>query len=329
MTAGGADAWAGAGPVSRLAPSPTGALHLGNARTFLLTWLHVRALRGTLLLRIDDLDGPRVKTGAADAALEDLRWLGLDWDEAPGVLVQSERADVYAAAAERLVATGSAYPCVCTRTEVAAAASAPHGSEGPPYPGTCRGRWATGAEAERATGRPAALRWQVGDETIRFDDEVFGPQEATPRDDTGDFVIVKSNGTAAYQLATVVDDAASGVDLVIRGADLLPSTARQFMLQRALGLPHPRWRHLPLVVGPDGRRLAKRHGDTSIRHLRETGWTAPELVGFLGWTAGLAARGERVGAGSLVGRYEPAAPAALSRDPIVTDAVMLAAARTG
>lgn len=329
MTAGGAAASAGAGTLSRLAPSPTGALHLGNARTFLLTWLHVRALRGTLLLRVDDLDGPRVKTGAADAALEDLRWLGLDWDEAPGVLVQSERAAIYAAAAERLVATGSAYPCVCTRAEVAAAASAPHGSEGPPYPGTCRGRWATRDEAERATGRPAALRWTVGDETIRFDDEVFGPQESTPRDDTGDFVIVKSNGTAAYQLATVVDDAESGVNLVIRGADLLPSTARQFMLQRALGLAHPRWRHLPLVVGPDGRRLAKRHGDTSIRHLRETGWTAPEIVGFLGWTAGLAARGEHVAAGSLLPRYEPGSAAALSRDPVVTDAVMLDQGRRG
>lgn len=305
--------------ISRLAPSPTGALHVGNARTFLINWLHVRAAGGTLLLRIDDLDGPRVKQGAATAALEDLRWLGLDWDEAAGVLVQSERAAVYDEAAARLVAAGAAYPCVCTRSEVESAASAPHGPEGPRYPGTCRGRWRTTEEAARATGRPAALRFVVPPGRIAFRDLLFGPQESDPSEETGDFVIRKSNGTAAYQLATVVDDAASGVDLVIRGADLLASTARQILLQRALGLPTPAHLHLPLVVGPDGRRLAKRHGDTSIRTLRATGWTALRIVGWLAASAGLAAAGEEVAPAGLLSRYDAAK---LSVEPVTADASM-------
>ncbi|MCE9635036.1 MAG: tRNA glutamyl-Q(34) synthetase GluQRS [Planctomycetes bacterium] len=305
---------------SRLAPSPTGALHLGNARTFLLTWLHVRAVSGTLLLRIDDLDGPRVKTGAAVQALDDLRRLGLDWDEAPGVLVQSERAAVYDAAAQRLVDSGLAYPCVCTRTEVESAASAPHGAEGPRYPGTCRGRWSSLDDAKRDTARPAALRFATTPGAVPFDDALFGAQAFDPAAETGDFVIRKSNGTAAYQLATVVDDAASGVDLVIRGADLLPSTSRQILLQRALGLPTPAHLHLPLVVGPDGRRLAKRHGDTSIRTLLASGWTPDALVGWLAWSAGLAEPGARIQPRDLIPRYNPAN---LSRDAVVVDASAL------
>jgi len=302
---------------SRLAPSPTGALHLGNARTFLLHWLVVRAAGGTLLLRIDDLDGPRVRRGAADEALEDLRWLGLDWDEAEGVLVQSRRAAVYDEAASRLVAAGHAYPCVCTRAEVASAASAPHGAEGPPYPGTCRGRWRSVDEAAAATGRPAALRFAVPQGPVRFDDDFAGAQEFLPAEETGDFVIRKSNGTAAYQLATVVDDAESGVDLVVRGADLLPSTARQILLQRALGLPHPRWMHFPLVVGPDGRRLAKRHGDTTLRALRAIGWTAEALVGRIASESGLAEPGTSLRPRDLLARFDLAR---VPRASLVTDA---------
>lgn len=300
---------------SRLAPSPTGALHLGNARTFLLTWLHVRARGGTLLLRVDDLDGPRVRADAAEGALRDLAWLGLDWDADEGVLVQSARAAVYDAAAERLVAEGRAYPCVCTRAEVAAAASAPHGSEGPPYPGTCRGRRRTAADA--AAGRPAALRFAVPPGPVTFDDDHMGPQRFVPCDETGDFVIRKANGTAAYQLATVVDDAATGVDLVIRGCDLLPSTARQILLQRALGLPSPRWLHLPLVVGPDGRRLAKRHGDTSLRTLRELGWTPEAVVGRLAASAGLVEPGIELRPCDLLTSYDAAR---LPTTPWVTEA---------
>ena len=311
---------------SRLAPSPTGALHVGNARTFLLTWLHVRAAGGTLLLRIDDLDSPRVKRGAELQAVEDLRWLGLDWDEEGPPLVQSERTGVYDAAAQRLVAAGLAYPCVCTRSEVETAASAPHGPEGPRYPGTCRGRWPSLDDAASATGRPAALRFVVPAGPVGFDDLLFGPQTFDPAAETGDFVIRKASGTAAYQLATVVDDAATAIDLVIRGADLLPSTARQILLQRALGLPHPSHLHLPLVVGPDGRRLAKRHGDTSIRSLRAAGWSAEDLVGWLAASAGIARDGERASPRSLIPRYDPAR---LSRNQVVADASVFGRRPTG
>lgn len=313
---------------SRLAPSPTGALHLGNARTFLLNWLHVRAAGGTLLLRIDDLDGPRVKTDAARAALDDLRWLGLDWDEGPDapVLVQSERAAVYDGALARLAADGIVYPCVCTRSEVESAASAPHGPEGPRYPGTCRARRDAGdrrgaSDAERVAGRPAALRFVAPPGPVPFEDALFGRRSFDPAAETGDFVVRKASGTAAYQLATAVDDAATGVDLVIRGADLLPSTSRQILLQRALGLPTPAYLHLPLVVGPDGRRLAKRHGDTSIATLRKLGWQPAELVGRIAATTGFAAPGEAVLPRDLVPRYDPAK---LSADAVVMDGAAFA-----
>jgi glutamyl-tRNA synthetase len=309
---------------SRLAPSPTGALHVGNARTFLLTWLHVRAAGGTLLLRNDDLDGPRAKRGAEREAQEDLAWLGLDWDASEGVLVQSERGAVYAAAARRLADAGLAYPCVCTRSEVESAASAPHGLEGPRYPGTCRGRWASLDEAAHATGRPAALRFVAPAAPVAFTDLFVGAQVVDVAQETGDFVVFRGNGTAAYQLATVVDDAASGVDLVIRGADLLPSTARQRLLQQALGLPSPSWLHVPLVVGPDGRRLAKRHGDTTLRALRQAGWTPAGVVGFLAWTAGLADRRERLLPRELLSRHDLAR---VPREPVVLDAAGLGAPR--
>jgi len=306
---------------TRLAPSPTGALHVGNARTFLLTWLHARAAGGSIVLRVDDLDGPRVKAGRERDAIDDLRALGLDWDADQPVLRQSDRAAVYDAACTRLVAAGLAYPCVCTRsvieTAIESAASAPHGPEGPAYPGTCRGKFADENAARAATGRPAALRFVVPPGAVAFDDLVFGAQSFEPSVETGDFVVRKSNGTAAYQLATVVDDAASGVNTVIRGADLLPSTARQILLQRALGLPRPTYLHLPLVVGPDGLRLAKRHGDTTIRSLFAAGWDAPSLVGWLAASAGLASPGERVMPAQLVARYDVAK---LGREPVVVAA---------
>lgn len=300
---------------SRLAPSPTGYLHVGNVRTFLLTWLHVRAAGGELLLRIDDLDGPRVRADAVEAGLTDLRWLGLDWDEAFGVLVQSQRGAAYRAAVEGLLARGLAYPCVCSRREVETAASAPHGPDGPRYPGTCRGRFASVGDAERASGRPAALRFAVPEGPVEFVDETFGPQCFHPAEETGDFVVFKSNGTAAYQLATVVDDAASGVDLVMRGADLLPSTARQILLSRALGVPSPAWRHLALVVGPDGQRLAKRHGDLTVAALRAAGLPPEEVVGAVAATAGLCAPTDRVTPRALLPSGDKKVPGTfLSRD---------------
>lgn len=270
--------------VGRLAPSPTGALHLGNARTFLLAWLSVRARAGTLLLRLEDIDGPRIKAGAAAATIEDLRWLGLDWDGEP--LVQSEHLPRYRSAAESLLAKGLAYPCVCTRGEIEEAASAPHeqGVDGPVYPGTCRGKFRDLADAKARTGRDAALRFRVDVDAVPFVDGFAGPQAGSVG---SDFVVQKRDGGPAYQLAVVVDDAAQGVTEVVRADDLLPSTPRQLLLYRALGLPAPQFVHVPLVVGGDGLRLAKRHGDTSLRWFRERGVPPARLVGYLAFLCGL------------------------------------------
>jgi glutamyl-tRNA synthetase len=280
-----------------LAPSPTGALHLGNARTFLLAWLSIRSQGGTLLLRIEDIDGPRVKPGAAAQAIADLRWLGLDWDGEP--VTQSERLPLYAAAALRLVASGAAYPCVCTRREVEEAASAPHegNDDGPVYPGTCRGRFADLAAAREATGREAALRFSVDVAHAPFVDRFAGSQQGSI---AGDFVIQKRDGGAAYQLAVVVDDAAQGVTEVVRADDLLPSTPRQLLLYRALQLTPPQFVHVPLVVGGDGLRLAKRHGDTSLRHLRERGVAAAAVVGYLAFLCGMRGPGQRCSPADLL-----------------------------
>lgn len=299
--------------MGRLAPSPTGALHLGNARTFLLAWLSVRSRGGTLLLRLEDIDGPRVKSGAAAQVLDDLRWLGLDWDGE--VVVQSHRLARYRDAAERLVAQGLAYPCVCTRSEIEQAASAPHesGDDGPVYPGTCRGRFAALAAARAATGREPALRFRVEVAAVPFDDGFAGPQ---PGRIAGDFVVQKRDAGPAYQLAVVVDDGAQGVTEVLRADDLLPSTPRQLLLYRALGLSVPRFVHVPLVVGADGRRLAKRHGDTSLRHLRARGVRSEALVGHLAFLCGLQPRGGTATPRQLVAGFTLAA---VPRGPVRGD----------
>lgn len=270
--------------VSRLAPSPTGVLHLGNARTFLLNWLSVRARSGTLLLRVEDIDGPRVREGAERAALEDLSWLGLDWDGA--VVRQSERLERYTEVVDSLVARGLAYPCVCSRKEVEAAASAPHEAwqDAVPYPGTCFGKWSDVAAARAATGRDPAVRFRVNVGRVPFDDGFLGTQDGRI---AGDFVIQKRDGGPAYQCAVVVDDAATGVSEVVRGDDLLVSTPRQLLLYDALGLQRPGFVHLPLLVGSDGLRLAKRHGDTSLRFFRESGVSADRVIGYLAAVSGL------------------------------------------
>jgi glutamyl-tRNA synthetase len=265
--------------VTRLAPSPTGALHLGNARTFVLNWLLARQNNWRILLRVEDLDGPRVKAGADRQAIDDLRWLGLEWDEGP--IYQSTRSDIYAAAIERLIAGGDAYPCICSRREVEVAASAPHADDGAAvYPGTCRGRFRSLEEARHcAGGREPAVRFRVPPGVVHFRDELSGPHAVDVARRLGDFVIAKGGGpggaawTPAYQLAVVVDDAEAGVTDVVRGDDLLDSAPRQVLVYRALGLAErvPRYYHLPLVIGPDGRRLAKRHGDTRLSYYRERG----------------------------------------------------------
>ncbi len=276
-------------------------MHLGNARTFLLNWLSVRARGGTLLLRVEDIDGPRVRAGAEAAALEDLRWLGLDWDGE--VVRQSERTDRYRDAVDALVAQGVAYPCVCSRKEVEEAASAPHESwqDATPYPGTCRGRWADVATAEAESGKAAAVRFRVDVEAVAFEDGYRGSELGRIG---GDFVIQKRDGGAAYQCAVVVDDAATGVTEVFRGDDLLASTPRQLLLYAALDLEPPSFTHVPLLVGADGKRLAKRHGDTSLRYFRESGIPPERVVGFLAECSGLVDAGAACRAEELVDGFD-------------------------
>ena len=286
----------------RLAPSPTGVLHLGNARSFLLAWLDIRSRGGDLLLRIEDLDGPRVRAGASDAALEDLKWLGLDWDRGP--LFQFPRFDFYRAALGKLAKQGVAYPCVCRRGDVIHAASAPHESaalDGHVYPGTCRGRWTSAEEALSETGREACWRFDVGrDRVLAFEDRILGPQEFEMDSQLGDFVIWRRGDSPAYQLAVVLDDADQQINEVLRGDDLIPSTARQCLLQESLGLPRPQWAHVALVVGEDGQRLAKRHGDTTLRKLRLEGRSAEDVVGLLAFWSGLRKSMDPVSASDLV-----------------------------
>jgi glutamyl-tRNA synthetase len=269
--------------LTRLAPSPTGALHLGNARTFLVNWLLARQRGLRILLRIEDLDGPRVKKDADRQAIDDLRWLGLDWDDGP--IYQSHRAPIYRSAAARLLESNHAYPCICTRSEVASAASAPHAEDGAAvYPNTCVARFPTlEAAREAAAGREPALRYHVPPGIVEFDDAFAGHRSFDVARDLGDFVILKCDGTAAYQLAVVVDDAEANVTDVVRGDDLIDSTPRQLLLYKSLGLADriPTYTHLPLVVGPDGRRLAKRHGDTRLSHYRNAGVSPARLRALL------------------------------------------------
>jgi glutamyl-tRNA synthetase len=287
-------------PVGRFAPSPTGAQHVGNARTYLLAWLSARSQGGKMVLRIEDVDSPRTRPGAAAQALDDLRWLGLDWDEGP--VVQTDRLPLYEAALRRLQEAELVYPCTCTRSDVDRAASAPHAEhEGPVYPGTCAGRSVSDAarlDCEASNrGEPCPYAWRFrlppagANHEIAFDDGFYGRIAVDLHAVGGDFVVWKAargkgGGLPAYQLAVVVDDAAQGVTEVVRGDDLIPSTPRQLLLYRALGLPAPRFIHVPLVVGPDGRRLAKRHGDTRLSTLRAMGVRPEMLLGLLAWSCG-------------------------------------------
>jgi glutamyl-tRNA synthetase len=288
------------GYVGRLAPSPTGGMHLGIARTSLCAWLAARAASGTLVLRIEDIDTPRVVPGSAEQIMDELRYLGLDWDEGPDVggpsapYVQSQRGELYAAAIETLRARGFVYPCTCSRKEIALVASAPHGELGPHYPGTCR-------EGPSHPGRPAALRFRMPSPPPEFVDRLHGVHREASSDD---FVLQRADGVYAYQLAVVVDDIAMGVTEVVRGDDLLSSTPRQLELYRALSASPPAFAHVPLAIGPDGRRLSKRFGSRSVAELRAAGVSAERIVSYLAQSLDLAPAGRLCSARELVAEFD-------------------------
>jgi len=273
-------------------------MHLGNARTALLAWLDARHAGGAFVLRIEDLDRARIAAGAEARLLEDLAYLGIDWDEGPDVggahapYRQSERTRLYDDAVDRLLAAGAAFPCACSRADVARAATAPHADDDdePRYPGTCRGLDpGTVTSRARALGRAPSVRFA-------------GAGQADP--DVDDFVLRRSDGVAAYQLAVVVDDIAMAITRVVRGDDLLRSTPRQRALYRALGAAPPVFVHVPLVLAPGGERLAKRTRPPSLAALRARGVSADAIVGALAASAGLGAAGGRVTARDLVAKFD-------------------------
>ena len=268
-------------------------MHLGNVFAALVAWLSVRAAGGEMVLRIEDLDPRAAGRERAELLMDDLRWLGLDWDEGP--FWQSERGSAYDDAIERLARAGLTYPCFCSRAELHAA-SAPHASDGTPvYAGTCR-KLDDEEVVRRAAVRPPATRLRVPDAddpagTIAFCDLAYGPQREVLARECGDFLVRRSDGVVAYQLAVVVDDALMGVTQVVRGRDLLGSCARQIYLCRLLGFEPPEYGHVPLLVAPDGRRLSKREKDLDLGALRERGVSAERVVGTLAAAAGLADAG--------------------------------------
>jgi len=298
----------------RFAPSPTGRLHLGNAWAAVLGWLGARSEGGQFLLRIEDLDTARSRPELIEALLADLAWIGLEFDGPP--VFQSRRLPLYRAGFERLQAADRVYRCHCTRTEIARAVAAPHGpaDDGPRYPGTCLGLSAE-ESAQRSRTRPPAWRFRPLPGVTEFRDLVHGSVAQNVAGEVGDFVVLRNDGVPSYQLAVVIDDAEMGITHVLRGDDLLASTPRQIQLCQALGLSVPKYAHVPLLLGPDGKRLAKRAGAPSLSELREKGVAPERLHGLLAGWAGLG-DGEPISLGELVGRFELEA---LPRTPITVD----------
>lgn len=285
----------------RWAPTPSGELHVGNARTALAAWLSIRRQNGVFVWRLEDLDGPRTVPGMAEAGEHDLRWLGLDWDEGPGAgyetsgpfapYVQSQRGELYDRALESLAAQDRLFPCRLSRADLKSLATAPHGKPGlPPYPAHLRpdqlgNDWFAKL---RGTQRPdAALRFKVSDQPVTFQDAVYGEITERVDQEVGDFVLKRRDGLFAYQLAVVVDDLAMDIHEVVRGRDLLDSTARQIQLAQALGGEPPSYAHLPLILNADGEKLSKRDNGLTLRALREDGTSPEQLVGYLAWSLGL------------------------------------------
>ncbi len=289
------------GADGRFAPSPSGPLHLGNLRTALLAWLFARSQRARFLLRIEDLDPQRSRREHEARQLADLRAIGIEWDGEP--VRQSERMALYRQALEELERGGRTYPCWCTRAEIRAAAEAPHGPlpEGA-YPGTCRRLTAAErAERKRTAARPPALRLDARGEHVSFTDRLHGRVAGV----ADDLVLSRGDGTPAYNLAVVVDDAEQGIGEVVRGDDLLGSTPGQLLLTRLLGAPVPRYAHVPLVLGVDGARLAKRHGAVTLADRAALGETAADWVAWMAVSLGLAEPGEPISAEALVERFDP------------------------
>ncbi len=290
---------------TRFAPSPTGALHLGNARTFLLSWLRARSQGGEILMRMEDLDHPRVKIEKVEQVYADLRWLGLDWDGE--IMVQSRRVEIYREIFKVLQQKGLVYPCFCSRADIQAAQSAPNLGDDLVYPNICRDNKSNIKAV--AAERGCAWRFNLQDcRILKYYDNFLGWREADIRRTSGDFVVARTAASGlisvAYQLACVIDDHESAVTEVIRADDLVNSTFRQRMLYKALGYGFPEFLHVPLVIGNDGRRLAKRHGDSRISCLRARGQRPERLLGWLGQTCGLCAKGEEVELGELLSRFE-------------------------
>ncbi|HMM20338.1 MAG TPA: tRNA glutamyl-Q(34) synthetase GluQRS [Selenomonadales bacterium] len=307
----------------RFAPSPTGEMHLGNAWTALLAWLEVRRLGGSMVLRIEDLDPDRSRPAFAAQLMTDLRWLGLDWDEGPdiggpyGPYRQDDRRGLYQQAFASLARRGLVYPCYCTRAEISAAASAPHAGEGEgAYPGTCRRLGEDEQAARQALGRKPAQRLAVAAGEIEFQDGIHGRVRQDVSRSCGDFIIRRSDGVHAYQLAVVVDDAAMRISHILRGDDLLASTPRQILLYRLLGREVPAFSHVPLLCSPDGHRLSKRQKDLSLAALRGRGVSAEEVVGFLAWKARLLDTWQPIRPADLISRFSLAA---IPRTPVVVD----------
>lgn len=290
---------------TRLAPGPTGFLHLGNAWAFLLAWLYARRSGGKVLLRMDDLDHLRSRPHFAAAILDDLAWLGLDWDD--HIVWQSARHEFYAAALARLDSANLLYPCFCSRKDLRNLAGAPHAEDHvPAYPGIC----ARLTDAERrqrlANGRQHSLRLRCPDASITFADLLQGPQTYAKMAYGGDFPVRRADGVWAYHLATVVDDASMDVNLVVRGRDLLSSTPGQIALYRSLGFEPPQYAHVPLLLNADGERLAKRHESLSLSTLRQNGVRATRVTGLLAFLAGFNARKRDMSAYDLLEIFEPA-----------------------
>lgn len=288
----------------RLAPSPTGYLHIGHARTFWSAWLRARETGGALVMRMDDLDAERSKQEYADAALEDMHWLGIRWQEGPdkggpfAPYEQSKRTAIYLTVWRKLLRNGYLFPCRCSRKDLSGALSAPHEiparsgatieplDDEPIYPGTCRRRQWRAPQLPGPTAmeleQPDGMNWRFhirDGEVVEFNDLNLGPQRFVAGKDFGDFVVWRKDGGPSYQLASVCDDISMEINEVVRGADLLKSTARQILIFKALGFQPPAWYHCKLVLDHNGRRLAKRHDALSLRTLRQRGLTPMNIFG--------------------------------------------------